>query len=220
MCRIRCNSLMIFAALLFNAQAIAATVTFTDRATWEAAAGSFATEDFEGVTPIEADTAGETLSLADFDIVVDENHGEIAIRSFGEGSVIGGTQSFFGDVHVTPCTSGPAGPCFQDLVFGDSLRAFGADFAAGDAEGVTLNLLLGMTEVYPISFSGISFFGVITTEAFTTISITGGSTGSGFYVMDNVGFSAIPVPAAAWLFGSALGLLGWMRIRGRNITPM
>jgi len=23
--------------------------------------------------------------------------------------------------------------------------------------------------------------------------------------------SAVPVPAAVWLFGSALGLLGWMR---------
>jgi len=30
-------------------------------------------------------------------------------------------------------------------------------------------------------------------------------------VYDNFEFSAIPVPAAAWLFGSALGLLGWMR---------
>ena len=36
--------------------------------------------------------------------------------------------------------------------------------------------------------------------------------------MDNVRLTAIPVPAAFWLFGSALGLLGWIRIRGRNIT--
>ena len=26
--------------------------------------------------------------------------------------------------------------------------------------------------------------------------------------------TAVPVPAAVWLFGSALGMLGWMRRRG------
>jgi hypothetical protein len=30
------------------------------------------------------------------------------------------------------------------------------------------------------------------------------------------GFSAVPIPAAVWLFGSALGLLGWIRRRVRN----
>ena len=29
-----------------------------------------------------------------------------------------------------------------------------------------------------------------------------------------VGLSVVPVPAAVWLFGSALGMLGWMRRRG------
>ena len=27
----------------------------------------------------------------------------------------------------------------------------------------------------------------------------------------SLGFTAVPVPAAVWLFGSALGVLGWMR---------
>jgi len=31
-----------------------------------------------------------------------------------------------------------------------------------------------------------------------------------YFVLDNANV-AVPVPAAAWLFGSALGLLGWMR---------
>jgi hypothetical protein len=32
-------------------------------------------------------------------------------------------------------------------------------------------------------------------------------------LFDNVRLEAVPVPAAVWLFGSALGLLGWMRRR-------
>jgi hypothetical protein len=28
---------------------------------------------------------------------------------------------------------------------------------------------------------------------------------------DNVKINVVPVPAAVWLFGSALGLLGWIR---------
>lgn len=34
--------------------------------------------------------------------------------------------------------------------------------------------------------------------------------GSGVFY-DNISFAQVPVPAAVWLFGSALGLLGWMR---------
>jgi len=37
--------------------------------------------------------------------------------------------------------------------------------------------------------------------------------GSG--AIDNLAYQVVPVPAAAWLFGSALGLLGWARSRSR-----
>ncbi len=47
---------------------------------------------------------------------------------------------------------------------------------------------------------------------FVTAFLTGSNNEVDF---QNIGFTAevsiIPVPAAAWLFGSALGLLGWMR---------
>lgn len=35
--------------------------------------------------------------------------------------------------------------------------------------------------------------------------------GSG--AIDNLAYQVVPIPAAAWLFGSALGLLGWVRYR-------
>ena len=40
--------------------------------------------------------------------------------------------------------------------------------------------------------------------------------GSG--AIDNITYQVVPVPAAAWLFGSAIGLLGWMRLRSRVET--
>jgi hypothetical protein len=33
----------------------------------------------------------------------------------------------------------------------------------------------------------------------------------GYMAIDNIVVSVVPIPAAVWLFGSGLGLLGWMR---------
>ncbi len=52
------------------------------------------------------------------------------------------------------------------------------------------------------------------TETFASLGITPGtyvSTWAGDSITLNV--QAVPIPAAAWLFGSALGLLGWIRRR-------
>jgi hypothetical protein len=43
-----------------------------------------------------------------------------------------------------------------------------------------------------------------------TITLTSDFVGGGYNV-SIAGFHAVPIPAAVWLFGSGLGLLGWMR---------
>jgi len=50
-------------------------------------------------------------------------------------------------------------------------------------------------------------------SVFTFPTLTGSSGGLRGNV--NAQVSAVPIPAAAWLFASALGLLGWMRRKGK-----
>jgi len=38
-----------------------------------------------------------------------------------------------------------------------------------------------------------------------------GATFSAPYDIDNINLNVVPIPAAVWLFGSALGMLGWLR---------
>ena len=38
-----------------------------------------------------------------------------------------------------------------------------------------------------------------------------GTTVAAPYDLDNISLNVVPIPAAVWLFGSALGLLGWLR---------
>jgi len=47
-------------------------------------------------------------------------------------------------------------------------------------------------------------------------SLTIDSLGTGPTIISSMTVDAIPVPAAVWLFGSALGLLGWVR---RSVSP-
>jgi len=48
-----------------------------------------------------------------------------------------------------------------------------------------------------------------------SLYIQGDQINSGYESMDNFTYSVVPVPATVWLFGSALGVVGWMR---RKIT--
>ena len=51
------------------------------------------------------------------------------------------------------------------------------------------------------------------------ISLLGGFDGNfnnGKFTDSGIAITTVPIPAAAWLFGSALGLLGWVRSRNRR----
>src|SRR5262249_40217101 len=153
--------LLVALVLALPSPSWSAVLTFTDRAAWLAAVGSVVTETFEGVSPVNASTAGDTFSLPNFDIIIDANHGSIRIGSGITGPVIAGTQSFYGDVHA-PGTNSPQ---FQTFDFGTSIFAFGADWGNGDSGGVTLEVG-GVSTSFDIPFGSSTFFGIISDTAF------------------------------------------------------
>ena len=52
---------------------------------------------------------------------------------------------------------------------------------------------------------------VANSDVFTEVTPRGQDAGSMF--VDNISVTTVPIPAAVWLFGSGLALLGWTRKR-------
>jgi hypothetical protein len=83
---------------------------------------------------------------------------------------------------------------------------------SGDTFTVT-GLLDGLVvDSQMITLAAINTWSSITLVG-TFDEVQWGGAGTGFhpYGVDNIQFSAVPIPAAAWLFGSALAGLGWLR---------
>jgi hypothetical protein len=62
-----------------------------------------------------------------------------------------------------------------------------------------------------ISVSGIAPAGTAKAQILLLHILTDGTPNSGSIFWDDASLRIVPVPAAVWLFGSALGLLGWIR---------
>jgi hypothetical protein len=72
--------------------------------------------------------------------------------------------------------------------------------------GGTVNTTLAITELAFVNYSfGSEWSGLERIEFASPDAISG--------VIDNINVSQVPIPAAVWLFGSALAGLGWMRRR-------
>ncbi len=62
-----------------------------------------------------------------------------------------------------------------------------------------------------------------TTNESIYVSLLGGFDGNfnnGKFKDSGIAITTVPIPAAAWLFGSALGLLGWVRSRNRRSSAV
>ena len=156
------------------------------------------------------------------------------------GGVMDWSGTYGLEVSVTPGTSGQNGGSFFGYAFNNSGidLTTGARQTTGGAAGVKSNCYLGAAGNFivgsllcgfanPVSswqyssvgtayvksanWAGVRFNGdgsvghlLLTSSRFT-------SSGAGNNIREELDFSVVPVPAAVWLFGSALGVMGVVR---------
>ena len=199
----RTFAMMAAAGALLATPAMAATVTYDDRAAFEAALTSFDVEDLNDAT-VGALSASEEVSFDDFAFTTYAGTG----TSFLDGTNaanIDGTTFFRG--------FGPGG-ALLNFDFEVSLTAFGFDLLGvnNDLERTQI-VINGEVISLPLTTGPAerTFFGFISMSSFdqVTIQIIQGEDGS----FDNVTYgqgiapAPVPVPAAAVLVAPALLLL-------------
>lgn len=185
----------------FNANA--AVVIFTDRMAWEAAAGSFSEENFNSYTN------GVSYEFSPIDV------GDFTVSV--SGSTYGSSWHFIGpafnanDVNGTGqlnIATGDLGG--TNLAFDKLITGFGANWS-GVSNDRTTSIIIG-NEVIDLPNINGGFFGFISDVAFTSVDFVLTSGAADGFAIDNVVYSPVPLPAAAWLFGSGLlGLVGMSR---------
>ncbi len=175
--------------------AYASTTTYPTRAAWLAAVGSATTETFETVPLQVVPVTGGTILTPFFDVVVDQNHGSIAIRSSGS---VNGSRELYVDAH------GASIPFFHRLNFHQPIQSFAADLAEINEGGLLNVSLAGGTFAFP---NNSTFFGVVSTVPFSSVEVRTTGSIAEFYAMDNVSFkNAVPEPTSLLLF--VTGLMG------------
>ena len=190
--------------------ALAATTTYTDETAFLAASGAELFHiDFNGITPA---TTGNGVFAGQVD--------------FGSPEASDPDLVFFNSGAMTDngstIASNNVGPVDGDFLTGDSVYGFSMLFSSSGSPQTVSIFELGGGLIDSVLTPAGGFFGLVSDTRVGSFVIDNGLFPDGnpdrFFIDDfkAYGASPIPVPAAVWLFGTALaGLLGWRR-RGRR----
>ncbi len=185
----------------------AALATYTDRTSWEAAAGTIETDTFTGAiyTPIPINTV--------FDV------GLFNVFYTTSGGVT--NSNYISDIsdhlRLEIDTNGSDTTTLLQFQFDTPITAFGADFDRIDStDDLTFTPNIGpeSVNIYDVLGGGSGFLGITSDSAFISLSFT--AEGRDAFYLDNVSLASasVPIPAAVWLFGS--GLLGFIGLGRRK----
>lgn len=184
--------------------ATAALVTYTDRASFLAAAGPVTTETFNSAAE---ETSFQTaplvygpLSVQGYGDQLDRNFVDIPPHQFPEFSVDGSTN-----LNAFVMVGG--GLVFT---FASPITAWGADFAAFQNDLIRSTITAGGVTVTPLAQFGNTgrFYGFISDVAFTTVTFAGVQNDG--FAIDNVSFAGgtVPEPASWAMLIAGFGLVG------------
>ncbi len=177
---------------------------------------SYFANDFLALAPQFISTGTSTLGeLADFGPAAGYPGGTCPLIDFGG---IANCASAAPQIEFAPGTTVFNG---VDSNFPTLADAGWHPLLSGTASQQTLNGGADLTDLnHDNGLDGFYFEGGLDTNVPGAI-VPGGivrivmtsTTGNTMYVLEGTTIAPIPVPAAVWLFGSALGLLGWVRRR-------
>ena len=197
----------------------AALATFTDRAAWLTAAGRPATViTFNSITAdilLDPDSGGSAVDAGPFSVseigsqAVDTRIDASPFLSpFSGASSVNGTTFLYADLQAAGNTR------VVELVYDEPIAAWGADVKADFASLDVIYNFQGAGQVANPTPVSAQFFGVVSTEVFSRVTITG-SFASIARFDDISSAPPIPLPPAVWLLGSSLVALGAVARRRR-----
>ena len=217
-------SICSIALLFWTGASHAALMTFTDEAAFLGAVGSATTYDFETSSGFPADTNGSTLGgfahIGLFDgINFDASVYESSVTPAGEQSMTGTAGTFTpATLTFAPGTTGLGFFALDLTIVGSEIIRLLVDFENGPDQAYNIGLDPGDPTLTPKYFglndpdNSILSATLLGTEA-------GNLTANRAWSIDDLSVTPgsippVPVPAAVWLFGTALiGLVGFSKRR-------